>query len=327
MAVTRARISRSQGYGGKSLESTRHFLLALGLLRRDLGANSKPQYSSIVVAVSLAIYANLNGSTSESRIHLEGLKRILELRPGGLAALCSSTPEVGNKIRRVDLELALSAGTPTLFGSQPLPMPKLPYIILLDDRSSCVALPYPLGETSPVINSAMTDVLALCKYAGSAQLSAFQYQDLVISILQRLIDYAPLSDERLLHPLDNVCQLGLLAFMSTILSHSREKRPACSILLSDLLRTCLDRFDDEIVYDGVNKYPSFHLWLMFIYAVSAPEYEQCCNKDSFVARRIQVLANALILETWENTAAHLSTYPWVAAFHDEPSKKLWDIIC
>jgi hypothetical protein len=272
LAVTRSHISYSQGYGGKSLESTRHFLLALRLLRGDLDANSKPRNSSIVVAISLAIYANLNGSTGESRIHLQGLKRILELRPGGLASLCSGTPEVGNKIRRADIELALLAGTPTLFGSQPLPLPGLPYVVPPDDRRSYVALPHPLGETSPVVHFAMTDVLALCSYAGSAQLSAFQYQDLVISILQRLIDYAPLGGERPSHPLDDVCQLGLLAFMSTVLNHTRERWSACSTLLSDLLRTCLDRFDDEMAYGRANKYTSLHLWLMFIPMARKPNY-------------------------------------------------------
>jgi hypothetical protein len=130
-----------------------------------------------------------------------------------------------------------------------------------------------------------------------------------------------------LHPLDDVCQLGLLAFMSTVLNHTCERRSTCSTLLSDLLRTCLDRFDDEISYGRANKYLSLHLWLMFIYAVSAPEYEQCCDANLSVARRIQVLANALALETWEDVTAHLSVYPWVGAFHDKPSKKLWAVIC
>jgi hypothetical protein len=325
MAVTRAHISHSQGYGSKSLESSRHFLLALRLLRRDLSADSKPQDSSIVVAISLAIYANLNGSASESRIHLQGLKRILELRPGGLATICSHSPEVGNKIRRADVELSLLAGTPTLFGSRPLSLPQPPYVGPLDDQMSCVTLPHTLDGISPAIQFAMTEVLALCKSAGSAQLSAFQYQDLVISILQRLIHFAPLDGERPLHPLDDVCQVGLLAFMSTILNHTREKRPTCSTLLSDLLWTCLDRLDVTTTYDQINDCLSLHLWLVFIYAVSATDYEQCCDTGSSIARRIKVLTNLLTIETWEDVAAHLNVYPWVVAIHDEPSKKLWAV--
>lgn len=325
MAVTRARISQSQGYGGKSLESTWHLSLALRLLRLDLAANFKCQNSSIVVAIALAIYANLNGAISESRIHLQGIKHILELRPGGLMALCSSTPEVGNKIRRADLELALLAGTPTLFGPLRSPLPT-PRRALMNDRRSLATLPHPLIETSPAIHAAMADVLVLCDYAGSAQLSAFQYQDLVISIFQRLVDFAPLGGERPPHSLDEVCQLGLLAFMITLLKYTQE-RPSVYLLLTNLLGACLDTSDDEALYAPATKPPSLYLWVAFIYAVSSPEYDQFCDVGSSVSKRIQSLANVLILETWEDVAAELSVYPWVAVIHDEPGKRLWDVGC
>lgn len=343
MAVTGARISHFQGRGGKTLESTQHFLLALRLLQNDLGTNSKSksQYSSIVVVISLAIYANLNHSIGESRIHLQGLQNILTRHPGGLAALWSNSPEIGNKIRRVDLELALLAGTQTIFGCQHLmPLPKLSIGDFLCpgilgpavDNIGSIVLPPPLSETNcrQVIYSAMRDVLLLCTYAGSAQLSTFQYGDRILSILQRLHDYSPLSHKRPSRQLDNISQLGLLAFMSTLLHHSRGSRSACSPLLSDLLRTCLaiDRPGAQMViaYGRADQYHSLHLWLMFIYAVSGPDFEECCKTSSSVARLIRSLANILSLETWDDVAAQLNIYPWVAAFHDEPSKKLWAVI-
>ncbi|KUJ10895.1 uncharacterized protein LY89DRAFT_595551 [Mollisia scopiformis] len=327
MAVTSARISHSQGYGGKSVASTQHFVMALHLLRRDLDTNSKLQNSSIVVAISLAMYSNINGSTGESRIHLQGLKRMLDLCPGGLTSVYSGTPEVGNKIRRADIELALLEGTPTLFSSQSISLPDPLHVVPLHDRRPYVTLPYPLDEISTVVRLAMTDVLALCDYAGRAQLSAFQYLDMVISIIQRLIDYAPLGSARPSRLLDDACQLGLLAFMSTVLNHTRGRRSACSPLLSDLLRKCLDRFDDEMACGRGHKYSSFYLWLTFIFVLSAPEFEQYYHPDSSFARRIRVLANTLALETLDDIIAHLSVYPWVAAFHDDQSKKLWDVIC
>lgn len=327
IAVTRARISHSQGYGGKSLESTRHLLLALRLLRHNLDANSKPQYTTIVVAISLAMYANLTGSTSESRTHLKGLKCILEMRPGGLAELCLRSPEVANKIRRCDQELSLLAGTPTIFSSQPLPQPELPLLVPVDDRRLCAALSYCLDGTSPVVRFAMSDALALCKYAGKALLSAFQYQDLLISMIQRLIDYAPLLGVRPSHPLDDVCQLGLLTFMNTLISHTRETGAISSTLLSDLLWASLDRFSDDIAHNRADECLSLQLWLMFIYAISVPEYEKFWSTTSCAIQRIRLLADELALETWEDIAARLSVYPWVEAFHNEPSKKIWDIVC
>lgn len=321
--MTGARISDRPAHSEMPPESARHFLLALRLLRRDLSADPKPRDSSVFVSISFALYANLRGSEGESRIHLQGLKHILELRPGGVAALCSDTPEVGNKVRRADLELALSAGTPTLFGSQISPLPEPPYVVPPDDRKRRPALPHPLGEASPVIQFAMGDVLALCNYAGREQLGALQYQDLVLSITQRLVDHVPLGRERPSHPLDDVCQLALLAFMGTLLNHARIRQYTCSVLLSGLLWTRLDRFDSSTGYGRAGGHPALKLWLLFIYAMSAPGFEQRYDVNPSVARRIHVLASALAVDTWEGVAAHIRLYPWVAAFHDEPGKKLW----
>jgi hypothetical protein len=250
---------------------------------------------------------------------------MLELRPGGLAMLCQKAPEVGNKIRRTDLELALKKGTSTLFGCQQLTTPVLPYFVKPHEQKTCVALPNSLSEASLEVRSAMIDALALCSYAGSARLGAFQYQDLVISICQRLSDYAPLN-ERPSQPLDDVCQLGLLAFMSTFFSRPGEVHPICFTLLSDLFRSRLEILGNKLTYGQPDNDPSLSLWLLFIYAVSSPGYEECCQADSFVGKHIRALATTLILKTWEEVAAHLTAYPWVAAFHDEPSKKFWNAV-
>jgi hypothetical protein len=300
-----------------------HFLSALQLLRRDVDADHKRRDSIVVVVISLAMYALINGSTSESRIHLKGLKSILESRTGGLAALRLNSPEVYNKIRRADLELALLVGTPTLFASRPLPLPNPPYVIPLNSVKSSVSL---LGEVDPAIHSVIVDVLAFCDYLSSTQLDAFEYQDLVISILQLLIDYSPLGGERPSHPLDDICQLGLLAFMSTLFHCTRDRGPACSGLLSDLLRTCLHRFNEAVIDGRATLLPSFHLWLIFIYILSTSDYEQSCDSHSSFARCIRILGTTLALETWESVVAHLKFYPWVAAIHDEPSKALWAAI-
>ncbi|KAK7420753.1 hypothetical protein QQX98_002557 [Neonectria punicea] len=323
LAMTGAHVSRHLGQPDASLESTRHFAEAMRLLRRELSTNSDPQDSSLAVIISLAIHATLIGAVDESRIHLHGLKHVVQLRPGGLASLCAEAPEVGNKVRRADLNLALMAGTPTLFGAQSSPLPETAYVVRVDRRISNTPLPYPLGETSPVLQSAIRDVLALCSYAGFAQLGAFEYQDLVISIFQRLVDYAPLVGPRPSLPLDDVCQLGFLAFMNTVIHHNHQRTPACSPLLSDALRTRLDSFN-EMDFSQVDECSSFCLWLTFVYAISAPGYDQYCHPSSPVARHIRTLADTLTLETWQDVTAHLSVYPWITAFHDEPGKKLWE---
>jgi hypothetical protein len=208
-----------------------------------------------------------------------------------------------------------------------LPQPELPYVVVSSSsRSPHITLPHPLGEASLDMQSSMTDVLALCNYAGTGQLGAFQYQDLVISIIQRLIDYAPLGGVRPSHWLDDLCHLGLLTFMSTILYHTREIKPTCSVLLSRLLWTQLDTFGDQMVDTEANNYSPLNLWLIFIYAISATEYELLCDADSRVAHRIHTVSKELALETWEDAQTHLKVFPWIAALHDSPGKKLWESV-
>lgn len=326
--MTGAHISRQLGRPNVPPEATRHFVEAMRLLRRELSTNPEPQDSSVAVIISLAIHATLTGAVDESRIHLHGLNHIVKLRPGGLAALCKALPEVGNKVRRADLHLALMAGTPTIFGSQSSPLPATPHVVPLDRKRLNATLPHPLGKTSPVLRAATRDVLALCSYAGCSQLRPFQYQDLVISIFQRLVDYSPLVGPRPPRLLDDVCQLGFLAFMSTVVHYDGQKTTACSALLSEALWTGIGRFNNDMVSSQERRNSSFSLWLIFVYAVSAPGYEQYCNASSSVARHIHALADTLTLRTWEDVIANLSVYPWISAFHDKLGKKLWEsVIC
>ena len=304
-----------------ALASIWHLSQAMRLLHRDLGTSTVPQDSSVAVAISLTIRATLRGSTKEGRIHLLGLKRMLELRPGGLVALRVRAAELVNKIRRADMELALSEGTLTVFGSQPLPATD--HVIPLDSRGT-FAMPYPVSEACTTVQCAMRDVLALCCYAGHAQLDPFQYQDTVISIAQRLVDYAPLGGARPSCQIDDVCQLGVMAFMATILYRIPHKRQAYTKLLNARLMARLGMFDDSKAYGHEHQYPSLRLWFVFVSALMAPEFERCRDADSAIVQNIRAVAEFLNLRSWDDTRAHLTLYPWITTFHDQPGRKLWE---
>jgi len=316
-------MSIRRGDGEKPLTSTWHFSEAMRLLRLDLDAASGPQDPSIAVVVSFAIHARLRGSMRESGIHLLGLKRMLELRPGGLAALRTRAPELGNKIRRADIELAMLTGTSTIFGS--LILPAASHVIPLEPgQRSPPALPPPFNEACPPMQYAMHDGLSLCSYAGRADLEPFQYQDMVNSVLQRLLDYAPLGDVRPTELIDNICQLGLIAFMTTVIYRVGQKRSIYMVRASKLLHEQIFACNNSSkVSLKVNQHPPLRLWLAFIYAFSAPQDTQGSESTTTAIQNIQEATNILGLKTWEDTLSHLTRYPWVAPFHDEPGKKLW----
>ncbi|KIH93590.1 hypothetical protein SPBR_04198 [Sporothrix brasiliensis 5110] len=285
------------GRRDEPLDSTHHLLQAMRLLRRDLNAVSTTQETSVIaVVISLAMHANFADAVAESRTHLQALKRIVQLRPGGLVALCAAVPELGNKIRRTDAELALRSGTPTIFGSRHLSLPAPLHHVSLGDRWQPIALPFPLQDVCIELQPAIRDILMLCSYAGRSQLGTVQYQDLVISIVQRLVDYAPLDGARPPRPLDDICQLGFLSFMTTVVHR-----------------------------EPPSKHPELNLWLHFIYAMSASDDSAPFRRvDLPTADRIRVLGEALAIRTWEVAVAHLRVYPWVEAFHDEMGRDIWE---
>ncbi|CAK7214750.1 hypothetical protein SCUCBS95973_002240 [Sporothrix curviconia] len=320
------------GRRDEPIDATRHLLQAMRLLRHDLDAvpNKTYETSAIAVIISLAIRANLAGAVAESRTHLHALQRIVELRPGGLAALCAAVPELGNKIRRTDAELALCAGMPTVFGSRhlPLPAPLFSSVSLLDDgwRRSA-ALPCPLQDVCTELQPAIRDIFVMCSYAGRSQLGTVQFQDLVISIIQRLVDYAPLDGARPPRPLDDICQLSFLSFMTTVLHREPRKRSSYARLLSGLFRARLESFCLGTTFsNSVSSHAELALWLNFTYAMSAACGSEPCwrvNVDLPTAGRICALSEVLAVSTWEDAVAHLRVFPWVEAFHGDTGGSIW----
>jgi hypothetical protein len=318
-----AHVSLFRDHRDDTREALRHFSQALRLLRRDLSEATTPRIPSLLVVISLAMHANVTGSLGESRVHLDGLQRMLELRPGGLAALRVHRRELANKIRRADVELALLAGEQTCFGTQGEPAPVARSVAPAAFGTGRGNLPYPLEQMFAPLQDVVRDILALCRCAGRAQFDGYQYQDVIISIMQRLVDCAPLKAPRPPRPVDDVCQLGLVAFMMTIMYRNGRMRATYSALLAKLLRVRLGTYDEEPSV-RVDSYPSLRLWLVFFYAFSTLEGEQRHDERAFVAWHVRTRAAALGVTTWEDARAHLSRFPWIAAMHDSPGKNLWE---
>ncbi|CAI6261072.1 unnamed protein product [Periconia digitata] len=325
LGMTGAYIMTYRGHRDTSFESIRHLVKAMSLLRHELSATPEPQDSSFAVIISLAIHANLVKSVQECRIHLQGLKYIIESRSGGLTGLCTRIPEIGNKIRRTDIDLALSAGSLTLFGSQASPLPATLYVMPTNERAARVSLPSPLNDTSPYLRAMARDIFALCSYAGYTKFGAFQYQDIILSIFQRLVDFSPLNGPRPQIQLDDSCQLGLLVFMSTIVHHDPQRRSVCSLLLSETLKVRLRISDDTLLIPHANDYASYFLWLFFVYAISSPDYDSYCHDtNSSVARSVRALLLRLEIQSWADVKASLESYPWIPAFHGDSARRLWE---
>ncbi|KAF4972960.1 hypothetical protein FZEAL_9460 [Fusarium zealandicum] len=296
----------------ETLEATSHFSQALRLVNCQLSQPTPPHDSTIAVIVSLACHSKLIRDTPKSDMHLDGLQRILDLRAGGLSELRVSNRALMHKICRIDLDVALTLGTRTRYGGAGLTAAAAGPV-------AARILAYPLNQMCETLRQMTRELLALCRRPGRAKMTALQYQDVLISLTQRLVDFAPLGGERPQDLLDDVWQLGLLAFLSMVnYSTSYIREINCGLLLG-LLR---DRVESRALSARGLDYAPLRLWIIILYALSLPDEDA----ESRPTAMIREVAQELKVRTWDDVKARLRPFPWIAVVQDAPGKRLWESV-
>jgi len=309
-------ISIFRGYHHNTTETARHFAQTLRLVNQNLSTDGIPSIPTIAAVVSLAIQANMTGSHANARIHLAGLKRILSLYPKGMVTMRDRSLTLSQKIWRTAIESAILEGTSTRLGHAPVFSciergPGLPVPVL----------PYPLGETAPELRDVAREAIALCACptrAQRAKLPPHMYQDVIISVLQRLVDFSPLDGPRPSTALDGVVQLGLLTFVATVLYNMGPLRMIYCMRVDRMLR---EEMQDSR-FAKVDGYTRLRLWLFFIYGLSVLDRYD----GRWLAPQIRSVLGELGLGTWARTRAVLGEFPWIGFVHDRPGKELWDLV-
>lgn len=293
------------------LEATRHFSQTLRLINPKLMKPTPPQDSTIAIIVSLAIHSKLIRDPPKCSMHLDGLQRLVDLR-GGLSEISESNRALLHKILRTDIELAISLGARTRYGVGGL-------TAATPGPTAARILGYPLNQMSEPLRHMTREMLALCRQPGKAKMVALQYQDVLIWLWQRLIDFAPLSEKRPLDPLDDMWHLGLLTFLATITWPTSFLRGLNCGLLQKLLR---ERIDSKVLLERGNDYRALWFWIVFVYAMLLPED----NYEHLPVQQIREMAEELNIGTWEDVKMVFRPFPWIGILHDAPGKKLWGLI-
>ncbi|CAM1509431.1 Fc.00g031700.m01.CDS01 [Cosmosporella sp. VM-42] len=284
LAMTATFLSLFEKPEVETLEATRHFSQTLRLVNRDLSTDKVPQEPTFAVVTTLTIHGTLCGDLDRALIHFRGLQRMLGLLPGGLMKMREYNLALMHKICRTDVDIAVTQGTPTRFGSQVAAIQHAVVSTSLGGGSAR-GLPTSLDELCAPLKYITRDVLALCRRPGRSKMDAFQFQEIMISICYRLLDFAPLRGPRPENTLDDVWQLGLLGFMTTIVYATDCIRS----IHCPLLRTLLD---DRV--DRVSENQRLYLWLLFVCALSAT------SEDQKPITKIKDLVDELRLRTWED---------------------------
>ena len=218
-------------------------------------------------------------------------------------------------ITRLDVELALQSGLPTLFRSDAVvPMDGAP-------DNSRIAKDQ-LSSTASRLSSIMHSVVSFANLLngregeGRTKLDPLSYTEMLVSLLYRLIEVALLGQPRSIlggiH--NNVVQLAMLAFMTTLLP--KYVHDDSSHLLFDRLESAIQDLHITSA-DTQGSGLSLLLWTLFIGGVSVLK-----RKD----HRTMILETCerLDLYDWPAVRRQLCVFPWIHALHDVPGRCLWE---
>ncbi|KAF2229725.1 hypothetical protein EV356DRAFT_455228 [Viridothelium virens] len=300
-----------------SPKTLHHISKAYELVNLRLSGPQSVSDSAIAAVVTLAIYQQVHHQHSTGLIHLNGLYRMIQLR-GGIARLMKENRALALKPLRLDVELALQTGSPTLFHSDAIPANAV-----LDD-SSITKQQY--SSTNPWLSRIMLDVLSFVSLLNSRQkegrtkLDPLNFTEALLSLIYRLLEAAPLGQPRCMSRSthEEAAHLALLAFMTTLLPEYGSDQ-SNYLLLSARLESAI-RYLQTISTDSKDGGSSLLLWTLFVAGISTLKRMD----HPWLSSLILETCGRLDLHDWPAIRRQLCGLPWIFALHDNPGRLLWE---
>ena len=342
LAISASYVDFFQRKPGISSKTLHHISQAYSLVNEKLSGPDCVSDRAIAAVISLTIYQQIHGLQSIGLIHLNGLYRMVHLR-GGIAKLMQEhralalksmrsvlvlafpalfSPSCSLKVEsltvtRLDVEMALQTGSPTLFCSDALE----PTNTTADEsRFTHDQVNNTCADLTHIMLSVLsfTSLLNCREQEGHRKLDPLSYTEMLVSLLYRLIEVAPLGQQRsgLGKLYDNSSHLTMLAFMTTLLPEY--SRGHCSQLLSNRLQSAIQNLHFTSI-DTQDSGSPLRLWTLFIGGISVlKQYDH--------RRSILEACERLDLHDWPAVRCQLCVFPWINALHDAPSRSLWENI-
>ena len=272
--------------------------------------------STLTIVVSLVGQQQMQSDIEGAKVHIAGLRRIVELR-GGIDQLEDNLPLL-LKICKMDVVFALQYGGPTAFFRDKLPevREKMSRQGLELDREASEAVVQYRSEHSAV-HDVLLDAFGLgCLFNDSIDagvIGLVSFQEIMMSIFFRLLRIRSVDGPRMDSPLDEKYHTGLVLFtMSIFLRHDNRRVVECTLVSK--------RFVDTLAGGSDKEHPELCLWLMMMGGIWTS------GDDSVTAWLFSVALNtasSLGLETWSDVRTCVKQFPWVDKLHDQPGAELW----
>ena len=220
---------------------------------------------------------------------------------------------------RSDIEYALQTGTRPRFYRNKWPREEI-------QQQLCIAEHYTTTHMDihdAAIKGVFDDCIAISTILNTEKIDASQimadgrirprlrgssFQDILISVLYRLLDAYPFDAKPPSRPVDAACQAGLICLMTTMMIRGSPLHHQYYQKLRERLFEALSALKDG--------YPEFRFWLCFVGGASVFDTEADWK---WLGPLINKLANKLGLAALRDARLVLMKFPWVRYFHDEAS--------
>lgn len=319
-----------------------HISQAYSLVNMKLSGPDCVSDNAIAAVVSLAIYQQIHHLYSTGLIHLDGLRRMIELR-GGMAKLIKQNRALAVKplryvnlpapvsisatpvyllqalhltLHRLDAELALQTGCPPIFCSD-----------FLETISHAFGHPSDLEVKSlSVATEAYHVMMTMMSFARSLnsnegnkamRLDPLTYTEMLVWLLYRSIEISPLGQQcsASADVYNQLACFSMLAFMTTLLPEYG-RYDSSYPLLSQKLENIIQNINTTPTYIQHSKL-TLLLWGILISGISV-------SKSKDYRWLIMDVCEQLELHDWLAVRHQLCQFPWINAVHDIPGRYLWN---
>lgn len=319
LAISTACWDIARGKKRLSPEYKAYFSKTLSLLNAKL---SKPEQakdtSTVALIVGLCILASTLGDFASLRVHIEGLRMVVQLR-GGIHTL-HETPVVMEKVQRADIEDALSNGSTPVFASQTIAE-------RLSALPSLSAAEFPSLESiraiHPGLATAAQEIHLLTRYLGSVadgkRLKPNDYHGHVTYTFSLLLALGPVGAAVFCDPVADLVHLTLAAMMSVLTVQFGIPNGNRYDLLNRRLTWAVDSIMAtsptlETVID-----PYLMNWILHVLPASVMREDA----NPWLLPKLVFLRETIGFDTWNEAHIAAQEYPWVPGFHDKHILKLW----
>lgn len=213
-------------------------------------------------------------------------------------------------------------GSPTRFSHQDVPgydtlvwlRDKLPGAQKIDFTNH-----YSLAKLSPQLHSMLVDVMTVSWFLDGhegqgVKLNSYTFHDLLVYLGYGLLHIAPLAGRQYLNHLENIVQLGLIAFLATFLFPLGHHRVDCPRLSSTIYSAAQNDFNEDMESQQAL------LWMLFIGRATIFSEDE----EVWMLPRMKKAMTILAIHTWEDVSRTLCKFPWLRNIHTKSAKLLWN---